>query len=122
MNKTKKLNHDQEDKQKHDSKTVRTYKKKTETKQPQIITLNHEFDMAVKTLPPHSSGSAYRNFIDTYGTHCITQVFLGWEIKATTSIKTCEATINGLTATEVNDCLPVEAFVNFVCTASIEAM
>ncbi|XP_043970975.1 perforin-1-like [Gambusia affinis] len=84
--------------------------------------LHHEFKTAVKSLPPNSSGLPYRNFIDTYGTHYITQVFLGGEIKATTSIRTCEASLKGLSATEVSDCLSVEASVNFAFVASIKAM
>ncbi len=50
------------------------------------------------------------------------QVFLGGEIKAVTSIKTCEATINGLSATDVKDCLLVEASAGFGSTASVKAM
>uniref|UniRef100_A0A3B5LF37 Perforin 1.2 n=1 Tax=Xiphophorus couchianus TaxID=32473 RepID=A0A3B5LF37_9TELE len=84
--------------------------------------LHQEFETAVKSLPPHSSGLPYRNLIDTYGTHYITQVFLGGEIKATTSFKTCQASMNGLSATEISDCLSVEASVNFDSMASIKAM
>ncbi|XP_054897463.1 perforin-1-like [Poeciliopsis prolifica] len=84
--------------------------------------LHHEFETAVKSLPPNSSGVPYRRLIDTYGTHYITQVFLGGEMQATTSIRTCQASMNGLSATEVSDCLSVEASLNFHKTASIEAM
>uniref|UniRef100_A0A3B3V265 Perforin-1-like n=1 Tax=Poecilia latipinna TaxID=48699 RepID=A0A3B3V265_9TELE len=84
--------------------------------------LHHEFEKSVKSLSPHSSEIPYRNLIDTYGTHYITKVFLGGEIKATTSIKTCQASMIGLLATEVSDCLSVEASVNFKSTASINAM
>ncbi|KAM4750390.1 perforin-1-like [Anableps anableps] len=84
--------------------------------------LHHDFETAVKSLSPHSSRPEYHNLIDTYGTHYITQVVLGGEIKATTSIKTCQATMSGLSATEVSDCLSVEASVNFGSTASIRAM
>ncbi|XP_008300135.1 perforin-1 [Stegastes partitus] len=86
--------------------------------------LSHEFELAVNSLPPYTSktGVAYRNLIDTYGTHYITQVSLGGEIKALTSVKTCEATMSGLTATEVSDCLSVEASASFAQTASIKAM
>ncbi|KAM9363218.1 perforin-1-like [Symphorus nematophorus] len=86
--------------------------------------LSHEFESAVKSLPPYTyqTEPSYRGLIDTYGTHYITQVFLGGEIKATTSVKTCEASMNGLSATEVSDCLSVEASASFANTASIEAM
>ncbi|MED6269383.1 hypothetical protein CHARACLAT_032535, partial [Characodon lateralis] len=43
--------------------------------------LSPEFLSAVNSLPPYSSAKAllYRNLIDTYGTHYITQVSLGGE-------------------------------------------
>lgn len=86
--------------------------------------MSRDFLSAVNSLPPYSSGKAslYRNLIDTYGTHYITQVSLGGGIKATTSIKTCSATMNGLTGTEVSDCLSVEASATFASSASVKAM
>ncbi|XP_072239836.1 perforin-1-like [Leuresthes tenuis] len=86
--------------------------------------LSHDFVSAVDSLPPYSSAnrSPYRNVIDTYGTHYITQVSLGGEIKAVTSIKTCKATMSGLEATDVSDCLSVEASANFANSASVKAM
>ncbi|KAM4583696.1 perforin-1-like [Odontesthes bonariensis] len=89
-----------------------------------IPPLSHDFVSAVDSLPPYSSAnrSPYRNVIDTYGTHYITQVSLGGEIKAVTSIKTCQAAMSGLTATDVSDCLSVEASANFAGVASVEAM
>lgn len=65
---------------------------------------------------------SYRNLINTYGTHYITQVYLGGEIKAFTSIRTCQAALSGVSTTEVGDCLSVEASASFANTASIEAM
>ncbi|XP_026159347.1 perforin-1-like [Mastacembelus armatus] len=87
-------------------------------------TLSPEFKSAISSLPSYSpkTESLYRNLIDTYGTHYITQVFLGGEIKATTSVRTCEATMSGLSATDINDCLSVEASASFVNSARIEAM
>ncbi|XP_073319098.1 perforin-1-like [Pagrus major] len=86
--------------------------------------LSQEFQSAVDSLPSYSCKTAqsYRSLIDTYGTHFITQVFLGGELKAVTSVKTCKATMNGLTPTEVNDCLSVEASASFASSASIKAM
>ncbi|XP_045902193.1 perforin-1-like isoform X1 [Micropterus dolomieu] len=85
--------------------------------------LSHEFESAVNNLPPysHKTETLYRNLIDTYGTHYIIQVSLGGEIKAITSIRTCQATMNGLSATEVSDCLSVEASASFESSASINA-
>ncbi|XP_042341915.1 perforin-1-like [Plectropomus leopardus] len=86
--------------------------------------LSHDYESAVNSLPSYSlkTSSLYRNLIDTYGTHYITQVSLGGEIKAITSMKTCEATMGGLSATEVKDCLSVEASACFQNTAKIKAM
>uniref|UniRef100_A0A8P4KSX4 Perforin-1 n=1 Tax=Dicentrarchus labrax TaxID=13489 RepID=A0A8P4KSX4_DICLA len=85
--------------------------------------LSHEFESAVNSLPSYSQKTEqlYRSLVDTYGTHYITQVSLGGEIKAITSIKTCQASMNGLSATEVSDCLSVEASASFASTASIKA-
>ncbi|KAM3622592.1 uncharacterized protein V6R79_000750 [Siganus canaliculatus] len=86
--------------------------------------LKQDFLSAVNGLPrySHQSESSYRNLIDTYGTHYITQVYLGGEIKAITGVRTCKATMNGLSATEINDCLSVEASASFANSASVQAM
>ncbi|TWW59757.1 perforin-1-like [Takifugu flavidus] len=91
------------------------------SKKPQ---LNAEFLSQINALPQYSHGSAqqYRALIDTYGTHYITRVALGGSIKAVTSIKTCEAAINGLSTTEVSDCLSVEASASFAASVRIKAM
>lgn len=82
------------------------------------------FQSAVDALPSYSPGPqlSYRSLIETYGTHYITQVYLGGEIKAVTSIKTCLAAMSSLSATEVSDCLTVEASASFKYSASIQAM
>ncbi|XP_051241424.1 perforin-1-like [Dicentrarchus labrax] len=86
--------------------------------------LSHKFESAVNSLPSDSQKAEqlYHSLVDTYGTHYITQVSLGGEIKTITSIKTCQASMNGLSATEVSDCLSVEASASFASTASIKAM
>lgn len=86
--------------------------------------LNGEFLSAVNALPRYSQKckQRYRRLIDTYGTHYITRVSLGGTIKAVTSIKTCEAAINGLSTTEVSDCLSVEASASFAASVRIKAM
>ncbi|XP_042248132.1 perforin-1-like [Thunnus thynnus] len=96
------------------------YRYRMATKSP----LSHDFQSAVNSLPSYSCKTApsYRNLIDTYGTHYITQVFLGGGMKAVTAVRTCQATMNGLSTTEVNDCLTVEASVGFAKTASIDSM
>ncbi|XP_031140529.1 perforin-1-like [Sander lucioperca] len=85
--------------------------------------LSHDFESAVNSLPSYSrkTESSYRSLIDTYGTHYITQVSLGGEIKASTAVRTCQTTMSGLSATDVKDCLSVEASASFASTASIKA-
>ncbi|XP_069569952.1 perforin-1-like [Brachyistius frenatus] len=86
--------------------------------------LSHEFESAVNSLPSYSNKteSQYRSLIDTYGTHYITRVFLGGEIKAVTAIGTCKATLRGLSATEISDCLLVEASADFAHPKSVRTM
>ncbi|KAK9957189.1 hypothetical protein ABG768_011453 [Culter alburnus] len=72
--------------------------------------LNAEFLKAIKSLPASYDPDAYRNLITTYGTHYIKSVKLGGQMKAITAIKTCQATMSGLTDTAVKDCLDVEAY------------
>ncbi|XP_053183178.1 perforin-1-like [Scomber japonicus] len=77
--------------------------------------LSSEFESAVSSLPSYSSKTEplYRNLINRFGTHYITQVSLGGEIKTVTALRTCQATMNGLSETEVKDCLSVEASAAF---------
>lgn len=86
--------------------------------------LSHDFLLAVDSLPAysHNTEESYRHVINTYGTHCFSQVRLGGEIKAFTSIRTCKASLSGVSATEVSDCLSVEASVSFGNSASVNAM
>uniref|UniRef100_A0A667XLM1 Perforin-1-like n=1 Tax=Myripristis murdjan TaxID=586833 RepID=A0A667XLM1_9TELE len=86
---------------------------------------SHEFDKAINSLPSVYSKKtkpAYYHVIETYGTHYIMHVILGGALSSLTSIKTCQATMNGLTETEVMDCLTVEASVTFPATARLSAM
>ncbi len=71
--------------------------------------LQAEFLEAIKSLPASYDPDAYRNVISTYGTHYTTSVMLGGQMKAVTAIKSCEASMSGLTDTAVKDCLDVEA-------------
>uniref|UniRef100_A0AAQ4R191 Perforin 1.2 n=1 Tax=Gasterosteus aculeatus aculeatus TaxID=481459 RepID=A0AAQ4R191_GASAC len=86
--------------------------------------LSQDFKSAVNSLPAYSKKTMleYRSLIDTYGTHFITQVSLGGKIKAITSVKTCQASMQGLSSTDVADCLSVEASATIVQSASMKAM
>ncbi|KAM9857688.1 LOW QUALITY PROTEIN: perforin-1-like [Aulostomus maculatus] len=83
-----------------------------------------EFLSAINSLPSYSrkTEASYCGLIDTYGTHYISQVSLGGEIKSVTSVKTCQATMNGVSETEIKDCLLVEALASFGVHAKVQAM
>ncbi|KAL6062480.1 hypothetical protein STEG23_001724 [Scotinomys teguina] len=77
--------------------------------------LHPDFRRALKNLPPNfntSTKGAYHRLISSYGTHFITAMNLGGRISALTALRTCQLTLDGLTADEVGDCLQVEAQVS----------
>ncbi|MCJ8738930.1 hypothetical protein PDJAM_G00041390 [Pangasius djambal] len=61
----------------------------------------------------------YFKMIDTFGTHYITKVTLGGEVRSVTSIKECQASLQGLSVDEVKMCLDVEASVSMGIAASL---
>ncbi|RVE69881.1 hypothetical protein OJAV_G00082360 [Oryzias javanicus] len=75
-------------------------------------TLQKEFLDSVNQLPkvynPQSKNNYYR-LIDTFGTHFITKVKMGGKVEAVTSIRECEAHLEGIEVSEVETCLRVEA-------------
>ncbi|XP_055969352.1 perforin-1 [Sorex fumeus] len=77
--------------------------------------LHQDFKKALRALPPYFNASSkpdYVRFISTFGTHFIKSMELGGRTLALTAMRTCEVTLNGLTADEVADCLEVEAEVS----------
>ncbi|XP_061081345.1 perforin-1-like [Conger conger] len=71
-----------------------------------------EFLRSVKLLPKaytQESKQRYYKLIDIFGTHFITKVELGGSVHSVTSIKQCQAALQGLNAEEVKMCLDVEA-------------
>ncbi|KAJ7989532.1 hypothetical protein DPEC_G00305520 [Dallia pectoralis] len=74
--------------------------------------LHREFKTAVKNLPKTYAQEYKQRFyklIDTFGTHYITKVNLGGTVRSVTSIRQCQASLQGLSAEEVKMCLDVEA-------------
>ncbi|XP_070704130.1 perforin-1-like [Pempheris klunzingeri] len=74
--------------------------------------LNREFQTAVKQLPKTYSPAYKQRFyklIDIFGTHYITKVKLGGSIQSVTSIRQCQASLQGLSVDEVQMCLETEA-------------
>lgn len=80
--------------------------------------LHREFRKAIKDLPKDYTRENKQQFyklIDNFGTHYITKVKLGGSIQSVTSIRQCQASLQGLSVEEVQMCLEVEA------SASIKA-
>ncbi|XP_062841075.1 perforin-1-like [Trichomycterus rosablanca] len=74
--------------------------------------LHPEFKNAVKELPKQYDPQykpRFHKLIDNFGTHFITKVTLGGKIHSVTSIKQCQASLQGLSVDEVKTCLDVEA-------------
>ncbi|XP_035255270.1 perforin-1-like [Anguilla anguilla] len=74
--------------------------------------LHPEFRRAVKLLPKaytQENKQRYYKLIDNFGTHYITKVELGGSVHSVTSIRQCQAALQGLSSEEVKTCLDVEA-------------
>ncbi|XP_067087989.1 perforin-1.3 [Osmerus mordax] len=74
--------------------------------------LGKEFQEALKNLPTTiepKSHKAYDHFLSIFGTHYIRRVDLGGRVHSTTAVRTCQASMNGLSTHSVSNCLGVEA-------------
>uniref|UniRef100_A0A667X4Q8 Perforin 1.1 n=1 Tax=Myripristis murdjan TaxID=586833 RepID=A0A667X4Q8_9TELE len=74
--------------------------------------LHREFVLALKKLPKTycpENKQRYYKLIDTFGTHYLTKVQLGGSVQSVTSIRQCQARLQGLSVEEVEMCLEVEA-------------
>ncbi|TFJ96166.1 peptidylprolyl isomerase [Platysternon megacephalum] len=77
--------------------------------------LTSHFTRALRDLPEDYTGSSrleYRQLINTYGTHYVSQLQLGGRVRDVTAVRVCEAALDGVTADEVKDCLSLEASVS----------
>ncbi|XP_040010997.1 perforin-1-like [Xiphias gladius] len=86
--------------------------------------LHKEFNKAVQQLPKTYSPEYKQRFyklIDTFGTHYITKVKLGGSVQSVTSIRNCQASLQGLSAEEVQMCLEAEASASVKATVKIES-
>ncbi|KAF5894978.1 perforin-1-like, partial [Clarias magur] len=74
--------------------------------------LHPELRREFRSLPnryDRNTKHTYFDLIGKFGTHYITQVTLGGEVRSVTSIRECQASLQGLTVDEVRMCLDVEA-------------
>ncbi|XP_033998641.1 perforin-1-like [Trematomus bernacchii] len=74
--------------------------------------LHKEFRKAVKQLPKVYSPKFKQRFyklIATFGTHYVTKVKLGGSVQSVTSIRQCQASLQGVSVEEVQMCLEAEA-------------
>ncbi|XP_066498393.1 perforin-1-like [Hoplias malabaricus] len=74
--------------------------------------LHPEFKRSLKELPKQYNAQFKKRFyklIDNFGTHYLSKVVLGGKVNSVTSIRQCQASLQGLSADEVKICLDVEA-------------
>ncbi|KAM9148973.1 perforin-1-like [Pangshura tecta] len=77
--------------------------------------LTSHFTQAVKNLPSlynKTSKPEYQHLIHTYGTHYVSQASLGGRVRDVTAVRVCQAALDGLTVSEIRDCLSMEAAMN----------
>ncbi|XP_029294587.1 perforin-1-like isoform X2 [Cottoperca gobio] len=86
--------------------------------------LHREFKKAVKQLPKIYSPEYKQRFyklIDNFGTHYITKVKMGGSVQSVTSIRQCQASLQGISTEDVQMCLDVEASASIRVTIKTEA-
>ncbi|XP_018428545.1 PREDICTED: perforin-1-like [Nanorana parkeri] len=86
--------------------------------------LNKDLRQALKSLPPtydSKTRAIYRNLISIYGTHYITQADVGGQMVEVNAIKTCQASMDGISMDELKDCLHNEASVAVIGIAEASA-
>ncbi|XP_041812424.1 perforin-1-like [Chelmon rostratus] len=86
--------------------------------------LHKEFNKAVKQLPKVYSPENKQRFyklIDNFGTHYITKVKLGGKVQSVTSIRQCQASLQGVSVEEVQMCLEVEASASIKATINTQS-
>ncbi|KAK7939968.1 hypothetical protein WMY93_003294 [Mugilogobius chulae] len=86
--------------------------------------LHRDFRKAIKELPKcynEKTKDQFYGLIDKFGTHYITKVHAGGSVTSVTSIRECEANLQGLSAEEVQACLEVEASASFGVVVSTQS-
>nr|XP_006134430.1 perforin-1-like [Pelodiscus sinensis] len=77
--------------------------------------LAQDFIQTVKNLPSaynKTSQPEYHHLIQTYGTHYVSQVYLGGRARDVTAVRVCQAALEDLSVEEIEDCLSMEASLN----------
>ncbi|KAF3699830.1 Perforin-1 [Channa argus] len=86
--------------------------------------MHKEFRHTLKQLPKTYSPEykqQYYKLIDYFGTHYITKVNLGGSVQSVTSIRQCQASMQGLSVEEIQMCLEAEASVTMKVTVKTQS-
>ncbi|KAM5153069.1 perforin-1-like [Mantella aurantiaca] len=86
--------------------------------------LSKDLRQALKSLPPTYDAKTqadYRRLISIYGTHYINQADVGGQVQEVNAIKTCQVSMDGMSADELKDCLNIEAAVSVTGKAEASA-
>ncbi|KAM3917712.1 perforin-1-like [Leptodactylus fuscus] len=86
--------------------------------------LSRNFYKSLRSLPATydtKTKEKYRHLITTYGTHYISQANVGGEAQQVTAIRTCQATMDGMSLDELKDCLSIEASVAIAGKGEVNA-
>ncbi|XP_048372979.1 perforin-1-like [Sphaerodactylus townsendi] len=76
---------------------------------PRPSLLSPHFSRDVQNLSSKYDPDEYQHFIDIYGTHYISQAQLGARVRNLLPVRTCAATLAGITASDIKNCLTLEA-------------
>ncbi|XP_040214321.1 perforin-1-like [Rana temporaria] len=79
--------------------------------------LSKDLKRALESLPPTyntNTKANYRRLISIYGTHYITKADVGGKVQEVNAIKTCQATMDGMSMEDLKDCLSMEASVSVI--------
>ncbi|XP_048083862.1 perforin-1-like [Alosa alosa] len=77
--------------------------------------LSREFSQDISRLPRdyNSKKQQYKQLLNTYGTHYLSQVDLGGRVRTVSAIRTCLTILNSQTTGEIKDCLSAQLSLTF---------
>ncbi|XP_048372976.1 perforin-1-like isoform X1 [Sphaerodactylus townsendi] len=72
---------------------------------PSPTLLSPHFAHDAQNLPSEYDPEEYHDFIDTYGTHYVSQAQLGGRVRSLVPVRTCAATLAGIRVSDIKNCL-----------------